>query len=281
MSTVRVIAPVERDGTGAPPVPGDGGSRRAARPRRSREELHDIVLTAGREVLLSEGLGTGAEHLTFKKVLAHVEETQGIRVTNASVIRRIWDNQEEFQLEVVRSLVESQGDREVEASSDVLDEAIGRIDVSTPASRRASLAELIRVGCAAFLDAASGSDASIRMALGHLHRRQWDGRLGRALIESLPGDEPSADLGVRTPLRRRTGRLRLPDPRRPVAPRRGRHPLGPGRGRADADGRRAGGRPHRDVAPALDGVEVEWSLLAIGMNALVDFYAEPDPDRAG
>ena len=30
----------------------------------------------------------------------------------------------------------------------------------------------------------------------------------------------------------------------------------------------------------LDGVTVEWSLLAIGMNQIVDFFAEPDPDWA-
>ena len=73
--------------------------------RRTREELQELILEAGRELLLSEGLGTGAEHLTFKRVLALVEATTGIRVTNASVIRRIWDNQEEFQLEVIQSIV--------------------------------------------------------------------------------------------------------------------------------------------------------------------------------
>ena len=88
--------------------------------RRSREELRDLILDAGRDVLLSEGLGSGAEHLTFKRVLAHVEATQGIRVTNASVIRRIWDNQNEFQLEVIRSIVNAQGDAEVAATSQVL-----------------------------------------------------------------------------------------------------------------------------------------------------------------
>jgi len=41
-------------------------------------------------------------------------------VTNASVIRRIWDNQEEFQLEVVHSILDSQGDREVGLSSQAL-----------------------------------------------------------------------------------------------------------------------------------------------------------------
>jgi|GEM_PF-4285422 len=87
--------------------------------RRSREELRELILDAGRDVLRSEGLGSGAEHLTFKRVLAHVEATQGIRITNASVIRRIWDNQNEFQLEVIGSIVNAQGDLEVVATSQV------------------------------------------------------------------------------------------------------------------------------------------------------------------
>ena len=29
----------------------------------------------------------------------------------------------------------------------------------------------------------------------------------------------------------------------------------------------------------MDGVTVEWSLLAIGMNQIVDSFAEADPDR--
>ena len=135
------------------------------RTRRSRAELHKIVLDAGRDLLLSEGLGTGAEHLSFKRVLSHVADTRGIRITNASIIGRIWENQEEFQTDVIRSIVDQQVEEEVQDTSDALVAAMGRLDVSTPELRRASLGELIRVTSAQYLSSASTSTATIQMAL--------------------------------------------------------------------------------------------------------------------
>ena len=81
----------------APGEPAPPEATPPPRSRRSREELREIVLEAGRDVLLSEGLGTGAEHLSFKRVLSHVERTRGIRVTNASVIGRIWVDMADYQ----------------------------------------------------------------------------------------------------------------------------------------------------------------------------------------
>ena len=52
-------------------------------------------------MLREEGLGTGAEALTFKRVFDRVEEDTGVRLTNASVIRRVWENQAEFQVDVL------------------------------------------------------------------------------------------------------------------------------------------------------------------------------------
>ena len=57
--------------------------------RRTRDELHQLVLHAGNELLLEEGLGTGDEHLTSKQDFERLEATSGVRVTNASVIGRI------------------------------------------------------------------------------------------------------------------------------------------------------------------------------------------------
>ena len=259
----------------------DSGRSVGSRPRRSREELHDLVLTAGREVLLSEGLGTGAEHLTFKRVLAHLEATQGIRVTNASVIRRIWDNQEEFQLEVVRSILDAQGDAEVDVSSQALDEAMANIDVSSPEARRASLAELIRTSCAAFLDTASGSEASIKMALGTYITA--NGLAG--------GDSPLVEQ-----FRQINGRLtdryeQLYEAGLAVCGWRIRDGFSLHDASVTLSALAEGVVMRMMVEPEVnhtvvqvrpsDGAEVEWSLLAIGMNALVDYYAEPDPDWAG
>jgi hypothetical protein len=248
--------------------------------RRSRDELRDLILDAGREVLLAEGLGSGAEHLTFKRVLAHVEVTQGIRVTNASVIRRIWDNQNEFQLEVIRSIVNAQGDLEVAATSDAFDEALAVMDFSTPELRRASLGELIRVTCAGYIESASTSDAAIQMALAtyisaNLHTSAGSPLVGpfqtvndRLTLEYMELYKAGLDL---VGWRMKPG-LSLAD------------------GAATISALAEGVLMRMVADPAIlttipqvrpmDGATVEWTLLAIGMNEIVDFFAEPDPDWA-
>ena len=76
--------------------------------RRSRGELHDILLQEGREILTDEGLETGSSNLTFKRVFDRIEARSGDRITNASVIRRIWDNQADFQTDVLVSIAEDE-----------------------------------------------------------------------------------------------------------------------------------------------------------------------------
>lgn len=247
--------------------------------RRTREELRDLILDAGRDVLLSEGLGSGAEHLTFKRVLAHVEATQGIRVTNASVIRRIWDNQNEFQLEVIRSIVNAQGDIEVAATSSAFDEALATMDLTTPELRRASLAELIRVSCAGYIESASTSDAAIQMALATYISANLHTSAGSSLIEPFQSVNSRLTLeymelyeaGLNLVGWRIKPGLSLEDAAATIS--------------ALAEGvlMRMVAEPGvlatiHQVRP-MDGATVEWSLLAIGMNQIVDFFAEADPHR--
>ena len=59
------------------------------------------LIAAVRAILDEDGLGIGAGDLTFKRVFDHVEATTGVRLTNASVIRRVCENQEEFQADVL------------------------------------------------------------------------------------------------------------------------------------------------------------------------------------
>jgi hypothetical protein len=63
-------------------------AHRSAMTRRSRDELREMLLSAGVELLVEQGLGTGAGHLTFKRVFEWLELNYGVRVTNASVIGR-------------------------------------------------------------------------------------------------------------------------------------------------------------------------------------------------
>jgi len=249
----------------------------AAKVRRTRDELRDLVLEAGRDFLMSEGLGTGAEHLTFKRVLARVEETTGVRVTNASVIRRIWDNQEEFQLEVIRSVADIQGDLEVEATSQAFDEAVAMVDLNSPELRRASLSELIRVTCAEYISSASTSDAAIQMALAtYISANSRSGR-GSPLVESF---RMTNDRLTRRYMELYEAGLQLVGWR-----------MKPGlslRDAASVISALAEGVLMRLVAEPellttipqvrpLDGAEVPWTLLAIGMDQIVDFFTEPDP----
>jgi hypothetical protein len=253
-----------------------GGAPRA---RRTREELREIVLAAGRDVLLSEGLGSGAEHLSFKRVLDHVASSQGIRITNASVIGRIWENQEEFQSDVVRSIVDHQVDSEFDSSLEAWGDVLADLDVSTPEMRRASLGELIRVTCARYLDTASTSTATIQMAL---------------VTYIAAGMGVGQDGGLVDSFRETSGRMTL---RYLDLYQAGLDIVGwrvrPGQSLRDAallfSAVAEGILLHRVVDPdafrpihrprLLDGQEVEWTALAVTMDALVDVYAEPDPDR--
>ena len=274
-SGVRLRYPLQRMSS-APKA--TSGPSAAPKVRRTRDELRDLVLQAGRDVLLSEGLGTGAEHLTFKRVLAHVEATTGIRVTNASVIRRIWDNQEEFQLEVIRTIVDDQGDAEVEATSEAFDEALAIMDLSTPELRRASLAELIRVTCARYIESAAGSGAAIQMALATYMSANLHTSAGSPLVE--PFQTTNDRLTVEYMELYKAG-LELVGWR--VKPG-----LSLEDGAATVSALAEGVLMRKIAEPAvlatitqvrpMDGAVVEWTLLAIGMDQIVDFFAEPDPD---
>ncbi|MGD0882267.1 MAG: hypothetical protein ABSB09_11930 [Acidimicrobiales bacterium] len=237
-----------------------------------------MILAAGRDLLLSEGLGTGAEHLSFKRVLSHVATSQGIRITNASVIGRIWENQEEFQFDVIRSFVDDQVDQEIDHTADALHDVLGSLDVSTPAMRRASLGELIRVTCAQYLQSATTSAATIQMALVTYI----------AAAKGLGDDTSLIDSFRETSERMTLQYMELYQAGLDIVGWRVRpglvlrdiavlfsaiaegillHRL------VDPDGIQSTVRPRLS-----DGREVEWSALAVTMDALVDVFSEPDPD---
>ncbi len=69
--------------------------------RRSRADLKRLVMTAGVELLLRDGLGLEAESLTYAAVFSHVKEETGITVHRSSVHQKIWSSQDEFRQEVL------------------------------------------------------------------------------------------------------------------------------------------------------------------------------------
>src|SRR5580658_3457851 len=125
--------------------------------RRSRDELRDLLVSAGVELLVEEGLGTGAGHLTFKRVFEWLEQNTGVRVTNASVIGRIWTNQSEYQTEVLVAIASNDGSEVLESAFRTLQPSLARFDRRTIEGRYGALRELARAGGAGHIELPGGS----------------------------------------------------------------------------------------------------------------------------
>ncbi len=249
-----------------------------ARMRRSKGELRELVLASGRGILRSQGLGTGVERLTFKKVLDHLQETEGIRITQASLIRRVWTNQEEFQRDVVESIIRDESEREISSVGDSLSGTFARIDLSSPEMRRASLAELIRASTEDYLSLTDSPLSTIQTALiacalaggdagtddeflaiigraterlTHFYVELYESALEFIGFRVRPGMriEQMAitilSLGEGSLLRRSTN----PDVFDPIV-----------------------------LPRELDGMDVDWDLFGFGVKAIVEAFVEEDPD---
>ena len=145
---------IEDSGLTESSVNGNGGTgaRSVAagrRPRRSKEDLRSLLLEAAQAILREEGLGVGTDALTFKRVFDRVEKDTGLRLTNASVIRRIWENQAEYHTDVLVDIAADDGREDVDRTIDALGPVLGSIDLSTPTGRFAAMSEMCRVGGAA------------------------------------------------------------------------------------------------------------------------------------
>jgi len=105
-----------------------------------------MLLQEGREILIDEGLETGSSNLTFKRVFDRVESKTGERITNASVIKRVWENQADFQTDVLVSIAQDEARPEVGGAVDAITTVLGSLDLTTPATRAGALREICRVG---------------------------------------------------------------------------------------------------------------------------------------
>jgi hypothetical protein len=121
-------------------------SRRA---KVSRHDLHDLFINAGRTILREEGLGAGGEVLTFKRVSERVEADCGIKVTNASLIGRVWENQYEYQTDVLATIAADDSASEIAQTIDGLDPVLLGMDPSSEESRGWTMREVARLTAAA------------------------------------------------------------------------------------------------------------------------------------
>jgi hypothetical protein len=253
------------------------------RPKLSRDELRSLLLETGRTLLMEEGLGVGADTLTFKKVFERVEAETGLRLSNASVIRRVWENQADYQADVLATIAAVDGLGEFEKTVEALTPLIVGLDLTTPEARARSLREVCRVGGGAntlmLLESPNWSMWIAVWALATADNLQGQQQIGyqqrirAALLEGYEGFtrlwegayvELAALVGMRV--------------RPPLTVRQLTVAIG-----ALAEGCCL--RQHVD--PALRGIvrptgahgeDQEWTLFAIGMEALLLLFLEPDPD---
>ncbi len=255
--------------------------RTARTPRRSRDELRELLINAGVDLLVEEGLGSGADHLTFKRVFEWLEQTTGIRVTNASVIGRIWDNQSEYQTEVLVAIASSDGNEMLEAAYRNLRPTLAQFDRSTIEGRWGALRELARVGGAAHIEAMAGST----------RWQRWVGVWALVMAGAHPDRAvagPVADAlrhGYETVTQRFEGayarmlssfgfRLREPLTLRQLTVATGA--LAEGCALRDGVDPKSSRHILRPSGP--NGEDQDWTLFSVGVEALFRMFVELDPD---
>jgi hypothetical protein len=122
------------------------------RPRVRREDTRSMFIEAGRSILREEGLATGGEALTLKRVSDRVEVDSGIRFTNASIIGRIWESQSEYQTDVLAAIAADDSTSEVEESLDRMASFMANMATTSEDARRWSIRELCRKVSAVHID---------------------------------------------------------------------------------------------------------------------------------
>jgi len=249
------------------------------RRRFRRDETRAMFIQAGQAILREEGLGTGGEALTLKRVSDRVHAEHGIRFTNASLIGRIWANQSAFQTDVLATIASNDSNAEVEASLDRMAPFLASMDTSTEEARRWTIRELCRVMCAVHIDTLRNStDWSLWIGIWALtavgtapeRRRRVDEALRQSYLDvtdqmeaiyrsllDLLGFRPRQGLTIRQfaiAVAALTEGCVLRD-------------------RVD------GAQMNHIVRPTgRDGEDQEWTLFGIALVALVEQFVELDPE---
>jgi len=237
-----------------------------------------MVMNAGLAILHEEGLRTGSE-ITFKRVFDRVEADMGVRLTNASVIRRIWTDQSDFQSDLLARVVADTNETgQLIAARDLMVPLIEASDRTTPEDRWRSASEIARRAGATAIDTrvgtrnwelwvsvwavsvtnpASRSDARVQQAL--LDGLELTGAAWNDLLTMVMGS-----LGLR---------MKAPFTLRQYTESLGAVAAGYSLRHASR------GQPQfvkRPTGP--DGELQDWTLMGIALEALAMEFLEIDPD---
>lgn len=90
--------------------------------RRSRDELRQLMIDAGCELLRERGLAFDPPSLSYANVFNHIEATRGVKLHRSQVHGRIWESQQRFRVDVVSEAISqlSPGSGEVDELVDDL-----------------------------------------------------------------------------------------------------------------------------------------------------------------
>jgi hypothetical protein len=251
-------------------------------PKQSRDELRALMLETGRLIVIEDGLGFGVDTLTFKRVFERIDEETGLKISNASVIRRVWDNQADYQADVLATIAGQDALGEFDETIRALGPLLDSLDVSTPESRSRSLREVCRVGGSAnsfmLLESPNWSMWIAVWAMATAdnvgsERAKYQERIRGALLDGYEGFTSLWE-GAYAGLAALVGmRVRPPLTLRQLSVAVG----------ALAEG--CSLRQHVDPNLGVilrptgrDGEDQEWTLFAIGLEALLVQFLEPDPD---
>ncbi len=248
-------------------------------PRKSKDDLRALLLDAAQTILREEGLGVGTDGLTFKRVFDRVEQETGVRLTNASVIRRVWENQAEYHTDVLLDVLSN--DTNTEEFLDTFGEVLpllAELDLSTPELRWAALREVCRVGAAANIHALRSSGTwSLWIGIWALatagevndHKR----RIQTALLDGYQSVAETYQQAYGALAEYLGVRLRPGLTMRQLTVSVG----------ALAEGCALRNRVDSDMDGILlptgpGGAPQEWTLFGLGLDALAMRYLEIDPD---
>jgi hypothetical protein len=251
------------------------------RPRRSREDLRSLLLEAAQAILREEGLGVGTDALTFKRVFDRVEKETGLRLTNASVIRRIWDSQADYHTDVLMDIAADDGREEIDQTIEALGPLLGTLDLSTPDKRLAATRELCRIGGAANIQALRESNNwSLWIGVWALATAGEDTDQKRRIQSALLDGYESVNEMYEETYLALTDLLGLRI-REPLTMRQFTVAVG-----ALAEGCTLRNRVDVDMEQIVlptgpDGQGQEWTLFGLGLDALAGRFFELDPGWAG